>query len=64
MFTDWGVDYLKVDGCFSDPKDSDTGYPKFTAALNATGRPVLLCCEWPSYQEKFHIKVWLALNAT
>ena len=56
-FASWEIDYLKVDGCFSDPSTFDVGYPKFTEALNATGRPILLSCEWPDYQQKIGIKV-------
>ncbi|XP_073244064.1 alpha-N-acetylgalactosaminidase-like isoform X2 [Porites lutea] len=55
-FASWEIDYLKVDGCFSDPSTFDVGYPKFTEALNATGRPILLSCEWPDYQQKIGIK--------
>ena len=28
-FASWGVDYVKLDGCYSEPKDMDTGYPEF-----------------------------------
>ena len=56
------MDYLKVDGCFSDPATFDVGYPKFTQALNATGRPILLSCEWPDYQSKIGIKVRMQLQ--
>ncbi|XP_068693628.1 alpha-N-acetylgalactosaminidase-like isoform X1 [Montipora foliosa] len=55
-FASWGVDYLKVDGCFSNPFTFDVGFPKFTKALNATGRPIVLSCEWPLYQSKIGIK--------
>jgi alpha-N-acetylgalactosaminidase len=24
-FADWEVDYVKLDGCYSEPKDMDTG---------------------------------------
>ena len=24
-FADWGIDYLKLDGCYSDPKQYDDG---------------------------------------
>ena len=56
-FASWEVDYLKVDGCYADPALFDVGYPNFTQALNATGRPILLSCEWPDYQSKAGIKV-------
>ncbi|RMX37256.1 hypothetical protein pdam_00011398 [Pocillopora damicornis] len=55
-FASWEVDYLKVDGCYADPALFDVGYPKFTQALNATGRPILLSCEWPDYQSRAGIK--------
>ena len=56
-FASWEVDYLKVDGCFANPYTFDVGYPKFSQALNATGRPILLSCEWPFYEAKWGIKV-------
>ena len=39
------MDYLKVDGCNSNPSTFDVGYPKFLGALNTTGQPILLSCE-------------------
>ena len=32
-FASWGVDYVKLDGCYSEPKDMDTGYPEFGTYL-------------------------------
>ncbi|XP_074618433.1 alpha-N-acetylgalactosaminidase-like [Acropora palmata] len=49
-FAAWGVDYLKLDGCYADPKTMDTGYPMVTEALNKTGRPIVFSCSWPAYQ--------------
>jgi len=49
-FADWGVDYVKMDGCNSDPKDMDVGFSEFGAALAATKRPMVYQCEWPLYQ--------------
>merc|ERR1712176_413864 len=49
-FASWGVDYVKVDGCYSDPKTMDEGFREFGRALNATGRPMVYQCEWPLYQ--------------
>ncbi|XP_031564497.1 alpha-N-acetylgalactosaminidase-like [Actinia tenebrosa] len=54
-FAGWGADYVKFDGCFSDPCTMDQGYPKFSKALNATGRPMVYSCEWPSYTEQKNI---------
>lgn len=49
-FAEWGVDYVKLDGCYADPVDMDTGYPEFGQYLNATGRPMVYSCSWPDYQ--------------
>ncbi|XP_063367095.1 alpha-N-acetylgalactosaminidase [Cydia amplana] len=47
----WGVDYIKLDGCYSKPEEMKTGYPDFGRMLNKTGRPVLYSCSWPAYLE-------------
>jgi len=49
-FADWGVDYVKLDGCNADPLQMDQGYPDFGAYLNSTGRPMVYSCSWPAYQ--------------
>ena len=33
-FASWGVDYVKLDGCYSHPNDMDRGYPEFGYWLN------------------------------
>ncbi|CAL1610792.1 unnamed protein product [Knipowitschia caucasica] len=48
-FADWGVDYLKFDGCSSNPLEQMLGYPLMSKALNATGRPMVYSCSWPVY---------------
>mmetsp|Transcript_16239 Transcript_16239/g.48275 ORF Transcript_16239/g.48275 Transcript_16239/m.48275 type:complete len:346 (+) Transcript_16239:1-1038(+) len=50
-FADWGVDYLKLDGCNIDPDASAyaTGYPKMGAALEASGRDIVFSCSWAAY---------------
>lgn len=50
LFADWGVDYLKMDGCFADPLTFDEGYPTVTKALNESGRHIVFSCSWPAYQ--------------
>jgi len=47
---DWGADYIKLDGCYMDPKKMDEGYPAFGKTLNETGRPMVYSCSWPAYQ--------------
>ena len=47
-FADWGVDYMKVDGC-GGPEYYDQGYKAMGAALQASGRPIEYSCSWPAY---------------
>jgi hypothetical protein len=48
FFADAAVDYVKADGC--GPADYyPVGYPKFGAALQATGRDIVYSCSWPAY---------------
>lgn len=49
-FAEWGVDYVKLDGCYSHPTDMDQGYPLFGFYLNQTLRPMVYSCSWPVYQ--------------
>lgn len=48
-FADWGVDYLKMDGCYSLPEETDKGYPEASRILNATGQKIMFSCSWPFY---------------
>ncbi|XP_017775279.1 PREDICTED: alpha-N-acetylgalactosaminidase [Nicrophorus vespilloides] len=50
-FADWGVDYVKLDGCYSDPDTMVEGYAAFGNYLNKTKRPMVYSCSWPAYQE-------------
>jgi len=48
-FASWGVDYLKLDGCYPYQRNAsqfDYSYPLFGAILNATNRPIVFSCEW------------------
>ncbi|CAG9782584.1 unnamed protein product [Diatraea saccharalis] len=49
-FASWGVDYVKLDGCYALPADMDHGYPEFGVQLNRTGRQMVYSCSWPVYQ--------------
>lgn len=51
-FAEWDVDYVKLDGCHSDVRQMDRGYPEFGRHLNNTGRPMVYSCSWPAYQEE------------
>ncbi len=49
LFAKWGVDMLKLDGCYASEAEFETGYPEMSKALNATGRPIVFSCSWPAY---------------
>ncbi|XP_026318115.1 alpha-N-acetylgalactosaminidase isoform X2 [Hyposmocoma kahamanoa] len=49
-FAQWGVDYVKLDGCYALPGDMDYGYPEFGRQLNLTGKQMVYSCSWPVYQ--------------
>ena len=49
-FAEWTVDYVKLDGCYADVKQMDSGYPLMSAYLNQTQRPMVFSCSWPAYQ--------------
>lgn len=57
LFASWGVDYVKLDGCYSDIWQMEEGYPEFGRYLNATGRPMVYSCSWPAYQENAGMKI-------
>ncbi|CAH1777534.1 unnamed protein product [Owenia fusiformis] len=50
QFADWGVDFVKLDGCYIDSKEFDTAYPAFGHWMNKTGRHMVYSCSWPAYQ--------------
>jgi alpha-N-acetylgalactosaminidase len=55
-FAEWGVDYLKFDGCYSNAVLMDLGYPLMSDYLNKTNRSIVYSCEWPLYQVVSHMK--------
>ncbi|XP_021367071.1 alpha-N-acetylgalactosaminidase-like [Mizuhopecten yessoensis] len=48
-FASWGIDSLKLDGCYTSRGDIPVGYPIMEKFLNLTGRPILYSCSWPAY---------------
>ncbi|XP_049541803.1 alpha-N-acetylgalactosaminidase [Anopheles darlingi] len=50
-FADWGVDFIKIDGCYADVELMVEDYIRFGRYMNETGRPILYSCSWPAYQE-------------
>ncbi|CAL1263603.1 unnamed protein product [Larinioides sclopetarius] len=62
-FAEWGIDMLKVDGCYAEPTVMDDLYPQITTALNQSGRPIVFSCSWPAYQPDYtaiakHCNLW------
>ncbi|CAK1589792.1 unnamed protein product [Parnassius mnemosyne] len=53
-FAEWGIDYLKVDGCFASESFLNTAYIKFGRYLNKTERPIVYSCSWPFYIQFIH----------
>ena len=45
----WGIDYLKVDGCYANESVYESGYPKLGRALQQSGREITYSCSWPAY---------------
>ncbi len=51
MYASWGVDYLKYDWCSTTTQDAKASYANIRAALDASGRPIVLSiCEWGKSQ--------------
>jgi len=48
-FAEWGVDYLKYDGCYNNQQGYYSGYPDMGTALQASGRNITYSCSWPAY---------------
>jgi alpha-galactosidase len=42
LFADWGVDYLKYDGCYATWDEKINGFIAMHDAIEATGRPIVL----------------------
>ncbi|XP_013164100.1 PREDICTED: alpha-N-acetylgalactosaminidase-like [Papilio xuthus] len=55
-FAEWGVDYIKVDGCFVGESFLNTAYIKLGHYLNKTERAIVYSCSWPYYIEYIHRK--------
>jgi hypothetical protein len=49
-FAEWGVDYLKLDGCYAATEGMEEGYAEMGMYLNQTGRPIVYSCSFPAYK--------------
>ena len=51
LYASWGVDFLKYDWCNTDSLRASEAYKTMSAALRATGRPIIFSiCEWGDHQ--------------
>lgn len=48
-FAKWGVDYVKLDGCYLNLSRMDAAYELMGKSLNLTKRPMVYSCSWPFY---------------
>ncbi len=49
-YASWGVDFLKYDWCNTDSLNAPEAYKTMSAALRATGRPIVFSiCEWGNH---------------
>eukprot|EP00026_Physarum_polycephalum_P008699 Phypoly_transcript_08795.p1 GENE.Phypoly_transcript_08795~~Phypoly_transcript_08795.p1 ORF type:complete len:395 (+),score=34.18 Phypoly_transcript_08795:71-1255(+) len=48
-YLEWGVDYVKLDGCYTNVSDMHAIYTLNSELFNATGRPMVFSCSWPTY---------------
>lgn len=62
LFASWGIDMIKLDGCFSCADLFPEGHTAFGWYVNQTNREILYSCEWPVYLDDTKPKVWLQLN--
>lgn len=61
-FASWGVDMLKLDGCYASADIYETGYPNMSKALNATGRHIVYSCSWPAYIKNVSVSISIILT--
>ena len=50
-FIAWGVDSLKVDGCYANVADMKHLYSELSEKLQAGPKSVLYSCSWPAYEK-------------
>lgn len=54
---DWGVDYIKVDGCNFNPEQMGVAYPEFGRRLLETNRPIVYSANWAVSEYNVGIQV-------
>jgi hypothetical protein len=54
-FASWGVDYLKMDGCYYPVCAMEDIYTEWSNLLATSGRPIVFSCSWPAYARNRNI---------
>ncbi|VVC36749.1 Hypothetical protein CINCED_3A014137 [Cinara cedri] len=50
-FAEWGIDYIKLGGCYSNVRELAKGYVKFGTYLKKSKKAMVYSCSWPAFQE-------------
>jgi len=53
-YVEWDVDYVKLDGCYTNIADMKTIYTLNSILLNETGKQMVYSCSWPTYANLFN----------
>jgi len=48
-FKSWGIDMLKVDGCYEDMSIMNQTYPALSLVIGQTFSQLVFSCSWPAY---------------
>jgi len=56
-YASWDVDFVKLDGCFTNIADMREIYTDNGIYINQTGRPMVYYCSWPTYATINNISV-------
>jgi len=56
-YASWSVDYVKLDGCYSNPQEMQDIYTEYGMYLNQTGRPMVYSCSYPAYTEYYNVTI-------
>ncbi|KAL3319594.1 hypothetical protein Ciccas_001726 [Cichlidogyrus casuarinus] len=61
----WGVEYIKMDGCYASQNQYEEGHEVFSQFINMTGHPIAFSCEYPLYfdwEKKYDVFDWSRLQ--
>lgn len=56
-FAEWGVDLLKLDGCYFPVDQMEAKYTQWSQLLGNASRPMVFSCSWPTYADLKNMSV-------